>query len=101
MNAVIFFQDSIFMSAGLKDANGLGFWAAWPNLQQLMSLFETNVASHKTLLQVMVIQLVLTIVSVPLMDTAGRKVLLVTATWPANHVCKVLTVLILIFESGQ
>ena len=42
------------MSAGLKDADGLGF-------------------------MVMVVQVVMTAVSIPLMDTAGRKFLLLTA----------------------
>jgi len=54
VNAVIFFQDTIFMAAGLKDAAGLGF-------------------------MVMVLQVLMTAISIPLMDTAGRKLLLLTA----------------------
>lgn len=54
VNAVIFFQDTIFMSAGLKNADSLGF-------------------------MVMVVQVLMTAVSIPLMDTAGRKFLLLTA----------------------
>eukprot|EP00440_Ansanella_granifera_P030120 gb/GFBE01032725.1/.p1 GENE.gb/GFBE01032725.1/~~gb/GFBE01032725.1/.p1 ORF type:complete len:486 (+),score=83.65 gb/GFBE01032725.1/:1-1458(+) len=54
VNAVIFFQDTIFQEAGMANPDALGFW-------------------------VMVLQTVMTAVSIPLMDTAGRKVLLLTA----------------------
>jgi len=55
VNAVIFFQDTIFADAGMANPAALGFY-------------------------VMVVQVVMTGVSIPLMDTAGRKVLLLTAT---------------------
>mmetsp|Transcript_15470 Transcript_15470/g.27130 ORF Transcript_15470/g.27130 Transcript_15470/m.27130 type:complete len:487 (+) Transcript_15470:39-1499(+) len=55
VNAVIFFQDTIFANAGMTNPAALGFW-------------------------VMVVQVIMTGVSIPLMDTAGRKVLLLTAT---------------------
>jgi len=55
VNAIIFFQDSIFQAAGFKDASELGFF-------------------------VMLAQMVMTAVSIPLMDTAGRKVLLLLST---------------------
>jgi len=51
VNAVIFFQDTIFQAAGMHDPAALGFY-------------------------VMLLQVVMTAVSIPLMDTLGRKVLL-------------------------
>eukprot|EP00933_Yihiella_yeosuensis_P052005 TRINITY_DN49990_c0_g1_i1.p1 TRINITY_DN49990_c0_g1~~TRINITY_DN49990_c0_g1_i1.p1 ORF type:complete len:509 (+),score=77.03 TRINITY_DN49990_c0_g1_i1:125-1528(+) len=55
VNAVIFFQDTIFQDANMSNPAFLGF-------------------------MVMTLQVVMTAVSVPLMDTAGRKVLLLTST---------------------
>lgn len=54
VNAVIFFQDTIFQDANMKDPAALGFY-------------------------VMVLQVVMTGISIPLMDTAGRKVLVLTS----------------------
>eukprot|EP00931_Biecheleriopsis_adriatica_P030203 TRINITY_DN17822_c0_g1_i2.p1 TRINITY_DN17822_c0_g1~~TRINITY_DN17822_c0_g1_i2.p1 ORF type:complete len:541 (-),score=93.34 TRINITY_DN17822_c0_g1_i2:50-1528(-) len=55
VNAVIFFQDTIFQEAGMENPAALGFY-------------------------VMVLQVIMTAISIPLMDTAGRKVLLLLAT---------------------
>lgn len=54
VNAVIFYQGPIFLSAGMDNATELAFY-------------------------VMLVQVVATAVSVPLMDTAGRKTLLLLA----------------------
>ncbi|CAE7510065.1 Tret1 [Symbiodinium natans] len=54
VNAVIFFQNTIFMDAGFENAASLGFL-------------------------VMLVQVIMTAASIPLMDTAGRKVLLLIA----------------------
>ncbi|CAE7802819.1 Tret1, partial [Symbiodinium sp. CCMP2456] len=54
VNAVIFFQNTIFMDAGFENAASLGFL-------------------------VMLVQVIMTGISIPLMDTAGRKVLLLIA----------------------
>eukprot|EP00928_Gymnodinium_smaydae_P087174 TRINITY_DN71497_c0_g1_i1.p1 TRINITY_DN71497_c0_g1~~TRINITY_DN71497_c0_g1_i1.p1 ORF type:complete len:494 (-),score=122.47 TRINITY_DN71497_c0_g1_i1:174-1655(-) len=54
VNAVIFFQNTIFQDAGMSDPAALGFW-------------------------VMTVQVIMTALSIPLMDTAGRKLLLLTA----------------------
>eukprot|EP00928_Gymnodinium_smaydae_P088785 TRINITY_DN72830_c0_g1_i1.p1 TRINITY_DN72830_c0_g1~~TRINITY_DN72830_c0_g1_i1.p1 ORF type:complete len:493 (-),score=83.03 TRINITY_DN72830_c0_g1_i1:377-1855(-) len=62
VNAVIFFQDTIFQDAGMANPAALGFW-------------------------VMVVQVFMTGLSIPLMDTAGRKLLLLIATVGMSACC--------------
>ncbi|CAJ1359533.1 unnamed protein product [Effrenium voratum] len=54
VNAVIFFQNTIFMQAGMANPAAMGFY-------------------------VMLLQVIMTGISIPLMDTAGRKMLLIVA----------------------